>query len=357
MEDTKNPLLWDYAGLFSTGRCDQKVLYLMLEQILIQRTGQLSRLSQGLNDAVAPSSNFRRLRRYLDRNPIDAAVYIDWVISTFTHSSERLILSLDRTEWRIGSQNVNLLCISLCHEQGALPLVWIDLGQRGGSKVATRITLLDQLLGRLSEQHRKRIWYLCGDREFMGIDWFKGLKSRGISYIMAVRKDIGLLYEGRKARIETFFQNKKYKALPKTGIIFKQPHYVAGYRRKDGTSFLLLSDQPLKHGQTKYRQRWSIEVMFSRFKSRGLNIMHSQIRNHVCLQRLFQVLSLAYCWLFRIALRLRQLRVPNSIERTTTKPVRRFSWFRLALECYLQLRRYAYRKPPDKLYYLNFVHY
>ena len=56
-------------------------------------------------------------------------------------------LILDRTNWQLGSQNINILAIGLLDKTGIfIPLVWDDLGYKGNSDSQTRINLIDQLL-------------------------------------------------------------------------------------------------------------------------------------------------------------------------------------------------------------------
>ena len=76
---------------------------------------------------------------------------------------QKLVLSLDRTEWKLGRRSINLLFIGVAHQGVAYPLVGCFLGKAGSSNLRERLGLLRRLLTFLP---KARIQSLCADREF-----------------------------------------------------------------------------------------------------------------------------------------------------------------------------------------------
>ena len=101
-------------------------------------------------------------------------------------------LILDRTNWQLGSQNINILAIGLLDKTGIfIPLVWDDLGYKGNSDSQTRINLIDQLLRWWREMPIPEPQFeIMGDREFIGEKWLVALSQRKIEYVKIGRAHV-----------------------------------------------------------------------------------------------------------------------------------------------------------------------
>ncbi|BDD05597.1 hypothetical protein HNQ88_001507 [Aureibacter tunicatorum] len=52
-------------------------------------------------------------------------------------------LSLDRTNWKFGSLNINILFLAVIYEGVSIPILWVMLGdKRGNSNELERINLI-----------------------------------------------------------------------------------------------------------------------------------------------------------------------------------------------------------------------
>lgn len=81
-------------------------------------------------------------------------------------------LVMDRTDWEYGEGWSNLLVTGLCFEGYFIPLVWTDIGQRGNSNAAVRLSPLEKLAAWWPrEEVPIRSFPLVADREFDGDDW------------------------------------------------------------------------------------------------------------------------------------------------------------------------------------------
>lgn len=98
----------------------------------------------------------------------------------------KLILCMDRTEWDFGKFQCNILMVTAKCEGIGIPLFWELLDNKSGnSNAQNRINLMEKCVNLLG----KRISFVIGDREFIGIKWLKWLRENKIGYCMRVPKN------------------------------------------------------------------------------------------------------------------------------------------------------------------------
>jgi hypothetical protein len=150
--------------------------------------------------------------------------------------------------------------------------------------------LLDKLIDVIGGE---RINVIIGDREFIGLEWIKYLKSNNIDYWMRVPKSHlitlsnGSVFSIRElllSKNERYFQNcmvdgvwgnTMLKTLPKGEFLF------------------LIGSLPPKNLGSIYRRRWSIEVLFQSFKERGFNLESTHLKGSDKLSKLLVFVSIA----------------------------------------------------------------
>ena len=97
---------------------------------------------------------------------------IAWLIISLTGLHSQAFLVMDRTNWKIGSLDINVLFIGLLLPNGAfIPIVWKSLGKRGNSNTKEREALIKRFLNVWQPFSSLRVTVLA-DREFIGVDWF-----------------------------------------------------------------------------------------------------------------------------------------------------------------------------------------
>ena len=101
------------------------------------------------------ASNYRRCQRFLAGFSFEQETIGRLILQLLPQNPEqKLVLSLDRTEWKLGRLSINLLFIGG---------VAYPLGKAGSSNLRERLGLLRRLLTFLP---KARIQSLCADREF-----------------------------------------------------------------------------------------------------------------------------------------------------------------------------------------------
>lgn len=185
-----------------------KKFILLMECILQSRTvclykcrDKASQLSQKAG-ATTINSSYVGLIRFFKMKHIKA--FIAGIGSMMIAVTELDLdyLIVDRTNWKRGSKNFNLLTIGNLMENVFMPLYWTQLNKRGNSNTEDRKVLIEGL-SELIEKAGKTIKgsILLADREFVGQLWFEYLLSKQLSFVIRLRANMYFelqTYEGKK---------------------------------------------------------------------------------------------------------------------------------------------------------------
>ena len=128
--------------------------------------------------SVDPASTYRRLQRFFQhvRLPDDWATPL---IARLAGGAETRTLVLDRTNWKIGETDVNLLVLAIRTRHSQVPLMWVVLDRAGNSGASARIALIERYCAIFGQAS---IAMLLADREFVGEDWFNYLAKNDIPF-------------------------------------------------------------------------------------------------------------------------------------------------------------------------------
>lgn len=166
--------------------------------VVIVRGVTLGTVASALNPSVLPESNEKRIKRFFSEVKLEGKGFAKLLLALLPVKN-RLVLTLDRTTWELGSNCVNILLLGVAYKGLAFPLLWVFLDKKGNSDTHERLALLDTLLTLVEAEHIEAV---VADREFIGKTWFQGLKERGLIFVMRVRNNtlIGSKGKTRSAR-------------------------------------------------------------------------------------------------------------------------------------------------------------
>ena len=98
---------------------------------------------------------------------------------------ENLTLIMDRTNWKFGEVNINILMIGISYKNVAIPLLFKMLDKQGNSHTEERIALMEKFIR----------WFgvncidcLLADREFVGDNWIGFLNEHRIRFLYVYGK-------------------------------------------------------------------------------------------------------------------------------------------------------------------------
>ncbi len=287
-----------------------------LVAFLVARTVTLNQIANAFPGAAKQASHLPRIERFLweVRLPQDAFTR---ALVTLLNLPQPGTLALDRTNWRLGKTEINLLVLAIVDEGVAFPLLWSVLSKKGASNTEERIALLERFLALFGNE---AIGFLAADREFVGKRWFTFLLDCGVSFRIRVKNDT-LLADARGQCTEAgcLFGPGSGKAknrahLPKRRrFVWGLPVFVGGRHRADGDVMVIISDVAGDLLED-YRQRWGVETLFGCLKKRGFNLEATHVTIGERLSRLLGLLALAFVWCWRVG-KARQEVAPSALKK------------------------------------------
>ena len=161
-----------------------KCLSTLILVLVQEKSVNFVSLSLAFQGVAQPESSYRRIKRFFSEVSLAKASIAQVILSLLPPPP--YTLCVDRTNWRFGRVDINILVIAVAHRGVAFPLVWSLLEKKGNSSSDERIDLLQDLLKLVKPQD---IAFLLADREFIGVSWFNYLDKRRVPFAIRIRKD------------------------------------------------------------------------------------------------------------------------------------------------------------------------
>lgn len=242
-------------------------------------------------------------------------------------------LALDRTNWKFGDKNINILVLAVVYQGVAFPVLFSMMNKFGNSSTAERIDLMElyiRLFGAAS------IDCLLADREFVGEEWIAYLNSYKIRYHIRIKENFYVIIprNGHKIKVSVLFQQLKFNQFVFYHKIVKvnnQLCYISGSKvmGKDGKSELqiIISFNEPGESKTLYKQRWQIESAFKALKSSGFNMEDTHLTDIDRIEKLLSLVLIAFVWVYKIGIYLNSLK-PIPVKKHGRKA---YSFFKFGL--------------------------
>ncbi len=318
----------------------------LLSAIIRSRSVNMQKVAENIEGAAMTQSNYRRIQRLFQKQTFDYAMTAR-LLSTVL-PDEPWVLAMDRTNWKLGDANVNVLVLAVAHEGMAIPLLWkfltkedeegLTVGKRGNSDFKERQSLMEQFISLFGVE---RIKALTADREFIGKEWFEWLMQNEIPFVIRIRNNLLLDQDQLGTRtIEELFahvRKNEFCAFGETTLFNQTLHLGGIHSSKSDEALVLVSNRPMdKETIALYHRRWEIETMFGALKSRGFNFEESKISEEHKVEKLMALLSISFVWSI-LAGEYRQKQSPIGFKKKTQsqnlphqEPFQ--VWFRVAQE-------------------------
>jgi hypothetical protein len=329
-------------------QCVVKVLILLLECLVQSGTVNLNKcktkvgIVTGQKGQKLPSAYTRFIRFFKIKHRDAFCLGITFLILSITHLSGTAYLVIDRTNWAIGQQKINVLCLGLLLPNGVfIPILWENLPKKGNSKTQERLNLLERFQ-KIWPDSKKQGFILLADREFIGLDFFVWMMGHDLSFVIRLRWQdyFGLVAAAcdltvakleskiqRKVKENGFFQacftykNQTFyfTVLPNTA----KRRVKAKPNQGDDFVVLISVEKQIDKISQDYRKRWGIEVFFRHAKKNGFNLEDLNLKEQQKIQLLVGVVAIAYCLSIREGL-LHEQRLPTKIKKHGAKAISTF---------------------------------
>ena len=280
---------------FNKARSD--CLAQLIRAILLVKTVNLTHIANAFESKALVSSSYKRIQRFFSSFDFNLLLLAPMILFLLGLSKGKLTLALDRTNWKLGKLNINILMLSVVYHNMSFPLVWNCLPKKGNSNTSERKNIIWQVLEYIGA---KRIDCLLGDREFIGEEWFEFLNQEKIPFLFRVRNNS--LLEG-KVPINIFFKSLSYKKKVENNktILWNKPLFFSvRWSHKKDELVSLVSNYEFQEPFQKYKMRWSIETFFACLKTRGFCLEDTHLIHLDRIEKLVAVLAIAFTWSFLV---------------------------------------------------------
>ena len=156
----------------------------VLSVIQVKRVA-LSQIATSLQPTYGKGANDQRIQRFIAEYSFDTGDVVSFDLAQLPRQHD-LVLCIDRTNWKFGLVNINIMALGIAYRGTAFNLMWV-LPKQGNSNQGERIDLLGYLLSVLPLTSIKAI---IADREFIGQDWFRFLHEQDLNFHIRLRKNM-----------------------------------------------------------------------------------------------------------------------------------------------------------------------
>ena len=273
----------------------------ILQALICARTVNLTQISSFFQSNAKQDSSYRRVRRFFSGFSFDITVIIPLILSLFCLKGQ-LILILDRTNWKWGKRDINILLLSVAYRGIGIPIFWSVSNSSGTSSTSDRISILKKILQQIG--HR-RIYAFLADREFIGEDWFRFLKRAKIPFVIRIKKNTmaGGIRNYYQVPILELWKNRgrSKSIINRPVLIWGQLLYVSIHQAKGAKEpMIVVANVQFEDAIGLYRRRWEIETLFGCLKTRGFRMEDTHMTAPEKIEKLLFVLAIAFCWSYRL---------------------------------------------------------
>jgi hypothetical protein len=302
----------------------------ILQSLICVRTVNLTQISLLFKTSAKQESSYRRVRRFFSKFSFDRTIIIPLFLAIFCLKKE-LILILDRTNWKWGKKDVNILLLSVAYKNISIPLYWSVSSDSGSSSTEERKEILKKILEKIGY---RRIYAFLADREFIGEDWFRFLSKKKIPFVIRIKSNTmaGGICNFYQIPILELWKNKGRVSSIKNHPVFiwGQLLYVSIVQEKHAKEpMIVASNEEFADAIALYQRRWEIETLFGCLKTRGFRLEDTHITAPERIEKMLFVVSIAFVWSYKLGVE-KQEKDPISLK-SHGRPSK--SLFRVGLDC------------------------
>ena len=271
----------------------------IITALLATNDVNLCKLTRAFSSDTKLDSTYKRLQRFMKGLNFSFHELVTLILNVFP-LPDKLSLAIDRTNWKFGKENINILTAGIVYKGIAIPFLWACLPKRGNSNSAERISFMETLLTLIPKE---KISALLADREFIGKAWLPWLVVNDIPFVVRVKENICAanakgMFIPLKVMLRGIMPGKTV-ILPKKRLIMGCKLYIIATRLDSGELLIVLTNDSPELALERYATRWEIETLFSALKKRGFNFENTHLSKPTRISNLMFVLSLAFIWSYR----------------------------------------------------------
>jgi hypothetical protein len=221
---------------------------------------------------------------------------------------------LDRTNWKFGTKNINILTLGIVYNGVAFPILFHKMPKFGNSSMQERIDLMARFVRLFGSGS---IDCQMAYREFAGDKWLEYLNKLHIEYYIRIRDNFWIEKpsNGKRAKASWLFNTLKINECSFQSKIFRvngELCYLSATRiiNKENVPELqiIVSFNKPDKAQALYKERWQIESAFKALKTSGINIEDTHLSDIERVSKLLALVLIAFAWVYRVGIHLETLK-------------------------------------------------
>lgn len=267
----------------------------MLVGLFMTRTVNLTEIAMVFEGKVKFLSKYRRLQRFFAKFEVDYKVVAEFMFNLFGFRNKKVYLSMDRTNWKWGRTDINILMLAVIYKGTAIPLIWAMVNGPGNSATKQRIMMIKTFISWFGKDCIKGL--LC-DREFIGKVWFAWLLKEKIPFCIRIKENTVLSNNGIALKYAFKMTKVHERETLRGGRIWGHNVFLSITRDIKGKLVIIASDQEVD-GLEIYCRRWGIETLFGCLKSRGFNFEDTHITDKNRIKKMIFLLAISFSWAHR----------------------------------------------------------
>lgn len=284
-----------------------KLIALFIIALNQVRTVNFERLAIAFDHNAKKDSSLRRIQRFIASFDLKYDLIAKLVFSLLP-AEPPYRLSIDRTNWKFGSKNINILVLAVTYKGIAFPILFKVEPKAGNSSTSQRINIINNYIRLFGLE---TIDCLLADREFIGEQWIEYLNINRIRYHIRTRNNFWVIIPrtGRRVKASWLFNQLKinqFKFHENIVYVNNVLCYISGSKvfDKDGKPELqiIISFNNPQKANTLYKERWQIESAFKGLKSSGFNFEDTHLTDADRVQKLFALVIIAFTWAYIVGI-------------------------------------------------------
>lgn len=271
------------------------------------QTVSFEKLANAFDTRAGSASSLRRIQRFIACFSLSPDLIARLVFGLLPNDG-KLTLSIDRTNWKFGKTDINILMLGIVYHGVAFPLLFSMLNKRGNSNSQERIELINRFIGLFGKDV---IQCLVADREFVGEKWMDFLNRNHIRYHIRIRNNFKVFMPHKNKEIKAFHLLNRFKVnefvyYNKIVRINGQLCYLSGcklHRTNEKQEYLIIvSYNKPKSAKESYKKRWQIEMCFKAMKTSGFDIEKTHLKDIQRIEKLILLVMIAFVWCYKVGI-------------------------------------------------------
>lgn len=307
---------------------------MFIEATIETKTVNLKEIANAMQWSKEDSA-YRRIQRFFLNFSFKETDLVSLIISILGVPWP-YFLSMDRTNWKFGKVNINILTVGIVYQGIAFPIAWKLLNKRGNSDWKERIEVIEKCIVMI---WKTQIIGILADREFVGGEWFAWLIEENIPFWIRIKENF---HFEKGTSVKSLFKGvgKQPVFLRKSYCLKWNKVYLSTVNNKWELVIIASNIRNTKHNNAieNYKKRWAIEVLFFSIKSGWFHFEDTHMTNYKKISKLFSIIALVLTWCYKIWVE-QEILHPKKLKKHGYKAISTFKlWLRYIANFFLDPR-------------------